>query len=93
MQDTVKCVIELYHTVELQLMKNKASLYSLDEEKARQEFEEKLAEREKLEEELAKKKNEEQEDSKFDYLTLLVNTTKKYGNMRRAGGGAMAFKN
>jgi hypothetical protein len=22
-----------------------------------------------------------------------VNTTKKYGNLRRAGGGAMAFKN
>jgi len=48
--------------------------------------------REKFEEEEKKKKSEETEDSKFDYLTLLVNTTKKYGNMRRVGGGAMAFK-
>ena len=46
-----------------------------------------------------KRKNEVQEDSKFDYLTLLVNSTKKYGNLRRGGGGgapltgnAMAFK-
>ena len=93
MQDTINCVIELYHTVELQLMKNKVSLFSQDEERVRQEFEDKLVEREKLEEEQTKKKSEEQEDSKFDYLTLLVNTTKKYGNMRRAGGGAMAFKN
>lgn len=49
--------------------------------------------REGLEEEAKKKKAEEQEDSKFDYLTLLVNTTKKYGNMRRVGGGgAITFK-
>jgi len=36
----------------------------------------------KYEEEERKKKLVINEDSKFDYLTLLVNTTKKYGNMR-----------
>lgn len=49
--------------------------------------------REKFEIDERKKKTEEQEDSKFDYLTLLVNTTKKYGNMRRvSGAGSIAFK-
>jgi hypothetical protein len=55
-------------------------------------LEEKQSQREKFEEEELKKRAEDQEDSKFDYLTLLVNTTKKYGNMRRVGGGAMAYK-
>lgn len=42
---------------------------------------------------LKKKRDEEPEDSKFDYLTLLVNTTKKYGNLRKAGGGVgLPFK-
>lgn len=43
--------------------------------------------RENFEESVKKKRDEEPEDSKFDYLTLLVNTTKKYGNLRKAGGG------
>lgn len=61
-------------------------------ERTKQAFEKKLQEREVFEEEQRKKKSEEEEDSKFDYLTLLVNTTKKYGNMRRVGGGAITFK-
>jgi hypothetical protein len=49
--------------------------------------------REKFEEEEKKKKVEEEDDSKFDYLTLLVNTTKKYGNVRKgASGGVLTFK-
>ena len=49
------------------------------------EFELKLVQREKFEEEERKKKEEDKEETKFDYLTLLANTTKKYGNLRRGG--------
>jgi hypothetical protein len=48
----------------------------------------------KYEEEEKKKKQEEDEDSKFDYMTLLVNSTKKYGNLRKGvtTNGATTFK-
>ena len=52
--------------------------------------------REKHEEELRKKKDEEKEreETKFDYLTLLANTTKKYSLIRRgmAPSGQIQFK-
>jgi hypothetical protein len=66
-----------------ELRKNKVQLINIinvDDEKAKQDREVLLSQRVKFEEELKKKKVEEPEDSKFDYLTLLVNTTKKYGN-------------
>lgn len=52
-------------------------------------YEQKQIAREKFEEEERKKRIEDEEDSKFDYLTLLSNTTKKHGNMRRINGGGV----
>jgi hypothetical protein len=51
------------------LIKNKGLTqgYNDAEEKAREEYEKKLALREKYEEEEKKKKDEEKEESKFDY--------------------------
>ena len=48
----------------------------------------------KFEEEEKKKKQEEEEDSKFDYMTLLVNTTKRHGGFRKglSGNALMGFK-
>lgn len=42
--------------------------------------------REKFEEEEKKKKEEEKEEVKFDYQTLLANTTKKYSNLKKGIG-------
>ena len=47
------------------------------EEKAKLQLEVSLVQRMKFEEEEKKKKREEEEDSKNNYLTLLVNSTKR----------------
>eukprot|EP00347_Sterkiella_histriomuscorum_P001141 403373167 len=94
--DQSRNVMDLAHKIDQQLIKNKNSsiiIYSEAEDQAKLHYEQKLMEREKFEEDERKRRSETQEDSKFDYLTLLVNTTKKYGNMRRGGGGGgMVFK-
>ena len=92
--------MELAQKIDQQLIKNKNSnliFFSEAEDQTKTHYEQKLIERVKFEESERKKRSEVQEDSKFDYLTLLVNTTKKYGNLRRGGGGgaganAMVFK-
>jgi hypothetical protein len=84
MADKSRLVAQAAERLEQQLIKIKgASNLNPKDEINRLKFEEALVQREKLEDEERKKKNEESDDSKFDYLTLLVNTTKKFGNMRR----------
>lgn len=56
------------------------------EEKAKLQFEMQLIGRVKFEEEERKKKVEEEEDSKFDYLTLIVNQSKKHGSIQSKKG-------
>ncbi len=63
------------------------------EEKAKLTMEMALVAREKFEEDERKKKIEEEDDSKFDYMTLLVNSTKRHGNIRKgAANSIIGFK-
>ena len=49
--------------------------------------------REKFEEEEKKKKTEEEDVGGFEYLTQLINTTKKYGGVRKGPtGGVLTYK-
>lgn len=82
--------------VDHHLLRNKSSTPIINdvEEKAKLQFEQSLVLRVKYEEEEKKRKQDEEEDSKFDYMTLLVNSTKKYGNLRKGvtTNGTMTFK-
>ena len=43
------------------------------------------------EEEERKKRLEDEEDTNQDYLRLLTESTRKYGTLKRGGGGAFKF--
>jgi hypothetical protein len=79
------------------LLKNKTStpITNDADEKVKLQFELSLVARVKYEEEEKKKKQEQDDESKFDYMTLLINSTKKHGSLRKGGpsnGGAITYK-
>ncbi len=85
-------IAEITDTVEMTLLKNKNLEYYKDgEEKRRKAYRIKLEKRFQMEEEERKKRLEEEEDVGHDYLRLLTESTRKYGTLKRGGGGAFKF--